>query len=114
MRYRNLKGSRRLTAEVIEVPRASLQPRQQQVTVQVAKIFLKLFIKYFESMPNQFDIMLLHDWVPFRCQLVLLRDSDFVERLRLVVDDLEAGVQELAISREVDELKRTHACIFDE
>lgn len=104
MRNGNLKGSWSLTAEVIEVPRTFVKPGQQQVKVQIAEVFLKLFIKYFESMPNQLDIMLLNDWVPFRCQLVPLCDSDFVKRLWLVVYYFEAGVEEMAIGREIDEL----------
>jgi hypothetical protein len=78
LRNWNLKGIRRLAAEIIEVAGASLQLRQQQVTVQVAEVFLELFIKHFESLSYKLDIMALDDWVPLGCQLVLLGNSDFV------------------------------------
>lgn len=113
MRNWNLKGSRCLAALIIEVPRTFLELRQQQVTVQVAEIFLELFIKHFESMSDEFDIMLLHDWIPFRCQLVLLCDSDFVKCLWLVVYYFKTGIQEMTTCREVNELERAHVCIFN-
>jgi len=109
----NLKGSGCLATEIIGVPRTSLELRQQQVPVQVTEILLELFIKYFQSMSDEFDIMLLNNGIPFGCQLVLLRDSDFVKCLGLIVYYFQTGIQKMTTCREVNELERTHVRIFN-